>query len=302
MKGLQVGHYTQEQYGTGATVFLLDEPAVGAYHLCGSSPAAFELTLLDLEADVTHIDALAFLGGSALGLPSVSGVQRWLQDRNRGWEVPHGRIPLVPAVAIYDLAYKDSVPPSDAMVYEACMAACEDNFQTGSIGAGTGATVGKIMSSALRMSGGVGYSEIHLSNDVSIIAYAVVNCVGDVRNNEGHIIAGARLSSEELKFLNCEKYLLQGQTEKRISAANTTLIALFTNAKFSKAELKRIAKMATAGMARVISPVFTRYDGDIVFCVSVGEKNANELTLGACAAEATKQAILNAVSGSIVLV
>ncbi len=301
MKGLKVGHYSQNQQGTGVTVFLFDKPAVGVYHLCGSSPAASELTVLDLDANTSHFDALAFLGGSALGLPSVRGVQQWLQEKGKGWPVSHGRIPLVPAVAIYDLAYKEAVQPNDSDTYEACLAAREDNDQMGRIGAGTGATVGKITSSAMRMSGGVGYAEIHLPNDISIVAYAVVNCVGDVRNNEGEIIAGARLSDEENHFLNCENYLLQGQVEKKISAANTTLVALFTNAKFSKSELKRISKMATAGMARAISPVFTRYDGDIIFCVSVGEESVNELTIGACAAEATKQAIQNAVKDAVIV-
>jgi len=172
MKGLKVGHYSQNQQGTGVTVFLFDKPAVGVYHLCGSSPAASELTVLDLDANTSHFDALAFLGGSALGLPSVRGVQQWLQEKGKGWPVSHGRIPLVPAVAIYDLAYKEAVQPNDSDTYEACLAAREDNDQMGRIGAGTGATVGKITSSAMRMSGGVGYAEIHLPNDISIVAYA----------------------------------------------------------------------------------------------------------------------------------
>lgn len=294
MHGLKVGHYTNSKQGTGASVFLFDKPAIGAFHLAGSSPATFDLSVLDLAANVTHVDGLALLGGSASGLPAVAGAQQWLSEHDKGWLVPHGRVPLLPAAAIYDLGFQTSHVPTASNVYEACESAIQDNCESGSVGAGTGATVGKIVPHTKPMKGGVGFQEIVLSPEVSVLVYAVVNCVGDVCNTTGKIIAGARLANGD--FVDSQQYLLSGQEEKRINNSNTTLIAVFTNAKFSKIELNRIAKMAVSGMSRAILPVFTRYDGDIAFCFSVGKSHANELTVGAAAAEAARQAIINAVA------
>ncbi|MDR3476890.1 MAG: P1 family peptidase [Gammaproteobacteria bacterium] len=299
MKGLKVGHYTHEMHGTGASVFIFDESAVGAYCLCGSSPASHELGTLALDANVTHVNGLALLGGSAFGLPAVNGMMRWLHEQKRGWATPHGAVPIVPAAAIYDLGVKKDLPPTEFEVYEACVLAKEDNKASGRIGAGTGASVGKVIQKAKRMSGGLGRAEISLPNGTSVLAYAVVNAVGDVLDESGRILAGARLENGE--FGNCENYLLSGAPEENLSSENTTLIALFTNARFSKIELGRIAKMAIAGMARAISPIFSRYDGDLVFAFSLGDKVAAEMVVGAMAAQAIQRAIMNAVEESIIL-
>jgi L-aminopeptidase/D-esterase-like protein len=299
MKGLQVGHFTQEAHGTGASVFIFDQPAVGAYCLCGSSPASHELGTLELEANVTHVNGLALLGGSAFGLPAVNGMMHWLMEQKRGWATPHGPVPIIPAAAIYDLGVKKDAPPLAADVYAACVSASEDNVATGRIGAGTGASVGKIIQKAQRMSGGIGRAEAILPDGTHVLAYAVVNAVGDIRDENGRIIAGARLKNGE--FGDCEKYLLCGAPEEKLTPENTTLIAIFTNARFSKIEMKRIAKMAIAGMARAISPVFSRYDGDLVFAFSIGDKTASELVVGTMAVDAIQRAIINAVTHSIIL-
>jgi L-aminopeptidase/D-esterase-like protein len=298
MLGLRVGHYTNENQGTGASVFLFEKPALAAYWLCGSSPASHELGALELDANVTHINGLALLGGSAFGLSAVSGVMRWLQEQGQGWVTPHGRVPIVPAAAIYDLAVKDPVPPSADAVYQACLSASVDNVEAGRVGAGTGASVGKLVSTASRMTGGIGREEVILPDGVRILVYAVVNSVGDVYDH-AKIIAGARFSNGE--FANCQAALFKAQDDRNMSSSNTTLVALFTDAKLTKLELRRIAKMATAGMARAIAPAFTRYDGDIVFAVSLGEKAASEIVIGTVAAEMTRQAIVNAVNHSVIL-
>jgi L-aminopeptidase/D-esterase-like protein len=299
MKGLRVGHDTNAAHGTGVTAFLFDQPAVGAYCVCGSSPATQELPVLDLDTHVTHVDGLLFAGGSALGLSAVAGVQRWLVEQGRGWNMPHGAVPIVPAAAIYDLAIKEAVPPTAEEAYRACSSATENNTESGRLGAGTGATVGKLILNASRMSGGVGYAEMHLPNGVVVLAYVVVNSVGDVRDSHGKIITGARLSNGE--FADVHQLLLSGQHEARHVSQNTTLVALFTNARFSNIELKRIAKMATAGIARAIYPIFTCYDGDVVFCFSLGDHVASEVVVGTVAADIIQQAIVDAVKHSVVI-
>ncbi len=298
MQSLKIGHYTHEQHATGVTVFLFDQPAPAAYSLCGASPASHELHVLELDAHVPYIDGLVFSGGSAFGLNAVSGVMQWFQEQGRGYRTPYAPVPIVPAVGIYDFAVKSAIPPTADNAYEACLNAIDNNPLQGRVGAGAGASIGKLVPHAKRMSGGVGFAERTLKNGVSVLAYAVVNSLGDVRDGS-KIIAGARLPDG--KFANCERYLLTGHEEIVSDLANTTLVAVFTNAKFSKVELKRIGKVAMAGMARAISPVFTESDGDIIICASLGELPEVELVVSAMAAETVRQAIIHAVKDSIVL-
>lgn len=300
MNGLKIGHFMDKINGTGLTVFLLEDGAVGAYMLCGSGPASRELAVLDPEVSVPNLQALMFTGGSAFGLNASQGVMDYLTERNIGHPTIAGVVPIVPAAAIFDLAYKKSVIPTPLQAYEACKIASENNVETGSIGAGSGAMVGKLIPNAKRMKGGLGYAKMQLPNDIEVMAYVVVNSIGDIRDSQGNFVAGAR--DDQGNFANCEAFLLAGNTEKNLfSQSHSTLAVVFTNAKFSKAELKRIAKAAIAGIARAVFPVFTRYDGDILFCVSVGEKIASELTIGTIAAEVVRLAILDAVKDSEII-
>ena len=295
MQGLKVGHFTDREKGTGLSVFLFDRPAVGAYLLCGSGSATHELAPLDPEGSVCNLHGLTLSGGSAFGLFTAEGVMRFLAERGMGLTLPNGVIPIVPAAAIYDLGYKKPEAPTAEDAYRACLNAYENNCDSGQMGAGTGATVGKIIPEATCMSSGIGYAEMALANGVNVVAYAVVNAVGDIRDAEGKIVAGARLANG--KFADCRQFLLTGKGEEVLffDHTNTTLVAVFTNAKFSKAELKRISKMAIAGLGQAVSPVFTCYDGDILFSISVGELAASVLTVGVLAAEVVRRAILNAV-------
>jgi len=300
MQSLKIGHSTHLDHGTGLTVFLFDQPANAAYVLCGSSPASRELGVIELDATVQHIDGLVFSGGSAFGLAAVDGVMRWLQEQGKGFVTPAGVIPIVPAAGIYDLGVQRPHPPTPEDGYQACVTAIENNPLRGRIGVGTGASVGKLLPNTLCMSGGFGHAQMTLENGVTVGAYAVVNSLGDVRDKQGNIIAGAQTRDGE--FANCEKSLLSGVREKKLEEIiNTTLVAVFTNAKFTRQELKRIAKVALGGMARAISPVFTRFDGDIIFAVSLGDKDASEVTVSAMAAEMVQQAIVSAVKDSIIL-
>lgn len=299
MKGLKIGHFTQKEHATGATVFIFQEPAIGAHFVCGSSPASHELHVLEPEANVTHVDGLALLGGSAYGLPAVMGMMRWLEANKRGWATPHGVVPIVPAAAIYDLAMQTDIPPSAEDVYRACELAREDNPEHGRIGVGCGASVGKLVPHTKRMTGGLGYAQMTLPEGVTVLAYAVVNAVGDVRDLSGRIVAGA--VNQQGQFADCEQSLLSGVSEKENDSSNTTLVAFFTDAQFSKSELKRMTKMAAAGIARAISPIYTRYDGDMVFGFSLGQKNGSEMQVGTAAAYLIQRAILHAVEGAIIV-
>lgn len=300
MRGLKVGHFSHFEHGTGVSVFLFEGSATGAYWICGSAPATHELVVLDPDNSVPQLHALVLAGGSAYGLFAAEGAMTYLTERGIGHKTRHGVVPIVPAAAIYDLIYKKAVPPSAKDTYQACVEAKENNTLSGRIGAGTGATVGKIVPDTHHMSGGIGRAELKVQNGVAVIAYAVVNCVGDVRDEHSQIIAGA--CNEKGVFANGEAYLRSGRAEENLfEQGNTTLVAVFTNAAFPKESLKRIAKMSAAGMARAISPVFTQFDGDILFCVSVGEAKASELTVGTMAAEAVRLAILDAVKESVIL-
>ncbi|VVC76527.1 putative aminopeptidase [Aquicella siphonis] len=300
MDGYKTGHYTNQKAGTGVSVFLFENGATGSYWICGSAPATHELAVLDPDNSVPHLYGLVLAGGSAYGLHAALGVMTYLGERRIGHPTPHGVVPIVPAAAIYDLSYQLAVAPTAEEAYQACLAAESGRMQSGRIGAGTGATVGKLVPQTLSMSGGLGTAEVRLPDGVIARAYAVVNAVGDVRDSARGIIAGARYSDGS--FANCERYLLSGQAEIDLFRhANTTLVVVITNARFHKSELKRIAKMAAAGISRAITPVFTQFDGDILFCISAGDKQISELTMGTMAAEAVNLAIMDAVKGSEVI-
>lgn len=299
MLGLKVGHFSDELHGTGVSVFLFESGAVGGYWICGSAPATHELVVLDAESSVPACHGLVMAGGSAYGLFAAGGVMRYLEERGIGHPVASGVVPIVPAVAIYDLAYISAEVPTAQQTYEACLSATEENTQYGRVGAGTGATIGKLVPNANWMTGGLGRAVLTQADGLEVIAYAVVNSVGDVCDHDT-IIAGAR--NQQGGFADCEKYLLAGHAEVELfSNTNTTLAVIVTNASFGKDACKRISKMAVAGIARAVSPSFTRFDGDIVFCMSAGQHGASELTVGAMAAEALRLAILNAVEDSTVV-
>jgi L-aminopeptidase/D-esterase-like protein len=299
MHGLKVGHYSDFERGTGVSVFLFEGSAAGGYVICGSAPATHELATLDAGSSVPRCHALVLAGGSAYGLFAAAGVMRYLGERGIGQPVPAGVVPVVPVAAIYDMAYQQASFPSADHAYQACLAASEDNVARGRVGAGTGATVGKLIPATHCMTGGLGRVLLTQADGLEVLAYVVVNSVGDI-HDQGAIIAGAKDQANQ--FADCEKFLLAGHSELELfTSSNTTLAMIVTNASFSKAECQRIAKMAVAGLARAIAPVFTCFDGDIVFCMSVGEQAASELTVGTMAAEALRLAVINAVQESEVV-
>lgn len=293
---LKIGHITHTDKGTGLTVFLFNESATCGYWLCGSAPATRDVNLLDCAATVNKIDALLFTGGSAFGLDAAQGVMRWLQEQGRGFPTAHGPVPIVPTASIYDFSVKGPAAPTGEDAYQACLSATS-TLAAGLIGAGTGASVGKLSSEATPMAGGFGYAQIICPSGLVVLACVVVNAVGDIIEPTGHIVAGAQ--QKDGQFVDLAQQLLQGEDiNAPLSQQNTTLAAVFINANLDKPQLTRIAKMASAGMARAINPVFTSFDGDIVFAISLGKQIFNEITIGAIAATAIQQAILKAVTKS----
>lgn len=303
MKGLKIGHFTLSQQGTGVSVFLFEPYAVGSYWLCGSAPATHELGVLEPENCVQVCHGLVFAGGSAFGLQSAGGVLQYLLEKGVGQPVPGGVVPIVPAAALYDLYYKQRTFPLAEHAYQACLTASEDNQDSGALGAGTGATVGKLIPGACFMTGGIGRARLIQESGLEVVAYVAVNCVGDVVRDQ-QILAGA--ANADGSLINTERYLLSGAAENDLfpEVSNTALALIVTNAKLTKDMARRIAKTATAGLARSISPVSTLFDGDIVFCMSVGSHpvaHATELTLGAMATEAVQHAVYDAVKDTQVV-
>ena len=297
---LKIGHATHTAQGTGLSVFLLEKPAPCGHWLCGSAPAMRDVSLLDPACTVNQIDALLFTGGSAFGLDAAQGVMRWLAENQRGFPTKYGNVPIVPTASIYDFSVKGMHIPTADDAYQACANALQNNQQSGQIGAGTGASVGKLVSTASSMSGGLGHAKIQCPSGLEVWAFTVVNAVGDILDQTGTIIAGAQQDNGE--FINLAHHLMQGgTTHTPLTQQNTPLAAVFTNAKLDKNQLTRIAKMASAGFARAITPAFTSYDGDAVFTVSLGDKMFDEITIGIICATAIQQAIIQAVKTTTII-
>lgn len=301
LTGLSIGHYTNQQSGTGLTVFLPDVRIPCGWWLCGSAPATRNVNSLDLGMTTDRIDALLFTGGSAYGLGATNGVMQWLKENNRGYQTQYGVIPIVPTAGIFDFGVNGMFIPTTENAYLACQQATKGNTLHGRIGVGTGASVGKWLKQGKTMSGGFGFFELNGPDDLIVLACAVVNSIGDVIDEQGRVVAGA-IKPDGGGFSDLTAALLAGEYRKlETKDQNTTLVTIFTNARFDKIQLTRIAKMASAGIARATQPAFTRYDGDLVFSASLGTVQAEEVVAGALAAKATQLAILNAVKDSIVL-
>lgn len=291
MQHLKVGHVSDNEGSTGLSVFLFDEAVPCSMHVCGAAPGTRDVLLLEPEMLIEGVHALLLTGGSAFGLGAANGVMNYLEERGVGFKTAHGLIPIVPTAVIYDLGYKNKSYPTSNMAYAACKQAIENNEAIGSVGVGTGATAGKLIPGATASKTGVGFARCKIGT-VEMCVYVVVNALGDVYDAKGHIIAGAR---DARGFLNCSQYCLQNRSLNTLTQQNTTLAAIFTNAKLSQGALKRLAKAASAGLARAIKPVFTLYDGDLIFAASLGTEVMDDVVLGELSATLLQEAIESAV-------
>jgi L-aminopeptidase/D-esterase-like protein len=277
--GLAVGHATDERGSTGLTVLRgVDGAMRGAACVLGRATGTREIEALDPTHQSGRVDAVMLTGGSAYGLDAAAGVMRWMEERRRGFEVGGGVVPIVPAAVLFDLAPLGDfrARPTPDMAYAACEAARTTNIAEGSVGAGTGATVGKAAGRESAMKGGLGCA-IRTAGDAAVCAVAVVNSLGDVRASDGRILAGARNAQGE--FLDSAKLLVQQAASQRFGALtpqHTTLCVVATNVSLERGELAQLARAAGAALFRRITPVGTSFDGDIVFalCQPEGKRGA----------------------------
>lgn len=297
--GVSVGNSEDRNAMTGVTVFYFPEKAVAAVSILGGGPASRETGLADPERNVCGLDALVFAGGSSFGLEASHGVMQCLEEHGIGYDTGVAKVPLVCQSDIYDLSFgRPDVRPDKAMGYAACMDAMAGNHPlSGSTGAGTGATVGKPKGMHRAQKSGIGYSAARLG-DLEIGVAAVVNSLGDVFF-DGRKIAG--MTDEDRNgFMDASRALLEMHVSN-LFTGNTTLVALFTNGDFNVSDLKKIANVASAGMARSIRPVFTMVDGDTVYAVSVGRRKvkADVNVAGEMAAGLVEKAVRDAVLSSV---
>jgi L-aminopeptidase/D-esterase-like protein len=295
--GIRVGHYTLRQRPTGCTVVLCEEGAVAGVDVRGSAPGTRETDLLNPINSVQKIHAVLLSGGSAFGLSASTGVVQYLEERGVGYRTTHLPVPIVPAAILYDLGLGDpTIRPDSQSGYEACQAASSGQVQEGCVGAGAGATVGKLFGMDRAMKSGVGSASLRVE-DLLVAALAAVNSVGDVIDpHTGRVLAGAR-TEDGRKPVNTMQVLRQRpRAAQGQRGENTTLVVVATNANLEKTGMTKVAQMSHDGLARAINPVHMPSDGDTVFALSTGKIESIDLgTVGALAAEVTAQAIVRAV-------
>ncbi len=298
---LSVGHWTNTDAATGCTVILCPGGATAGVDVRGSGPGTREIALLDPVCSVQKVHAIVLSGGSAFGLAAADGVMRWLEERGHGFDVGVAKVPIVPAAILFDLGIgRADVRPDGAAGYLACQAASTDPVAQGNVGAGTGATVGKMLGFGQATKGGLGSASKQIGKGIVVSALVAVNAVGDVIDPATNkIIAGARRPvvggfADSMAF--AESRL--GQTISEMANRNTTLAVVATNVALSKVECTKVAQMAHDGLARTIRPVHTAFDGDTIFALSAGDKQGDASLIGAVAADVLAQAVLNAMSAA----
>lgn len=294
--GVRVGHWSDAAAGTGCTVVLPPPGTVGAVEVRGGGPATRDVDLLAPLASVAEVTALLLSGGSAFGLDAASGVMRWCEERGLGHDTIAARVPIVPTACIFDLGITGNARrpgPDDG--YAACAAATEGPHAVGSVGAGTGATVGKLRAREGWCKGGLGAGARRLHDGTIVAALAVVNAWGDIIDERGEVIAGA--VGEDGRFVRAwERVIDSPPMHPRLAAAeHTTLVCVVTDARLTRPEAAIVARMTHDGLARAVAPVHTPIDGDAAFCLATGARPASAFTVGVAAAEAASAAIRDAV-------
>jgi L-aminopeptidase/D-esterase-like protein len=302
VQGIKVGHFTLAERPTGCTVILVEGDAVGGVSQRGGAPGTRETDLLDPLNMVDKVNAVVLSGGSAYGLDAAQGVVRYLEERNIGWKVGTGVVPIVPAAILFDLGFGGDakIRPTADCGYKAATAATTGPVAEGSIGAGAGATVGK-MAGGRPMKGGVGSAAFVWPNGLVVAAIVAVNAVGDVIDPAtGRVVAGMR-SQDGKSLADIRTVLRSGELARRSPpnpGDNTTIGLVATNARLSKSDINRVALMADDGLAKAIVPSHTTGDGDTVFALATGRWDGEVATsiVGALAAEAMAEAVVRAVS------
>ncbi len=298
--GIRVGHSEKTEAKTGVTVILPSaEGARAGIYIAGAAASTRQTDSLQPFHVVDRAHAICLCGGSAFGLDAAGGVLTWLEEKGIGLPVVGRTVPIVPAAAIFDLNFGDgSVRPNAAMGRDACDKASTEKIAQGSVGAGIGATVGKLFGVEQGMKGGLGSASI-ISGTLVLGALVVVNAYGDIMGLDQKILAGARRSASSLDLADSSKLLMEGKaSSRRVSVENTTLSVVAVNARFNKIDASRIAAQATIGLGRVIRPFRSQIDGDLTFVLSVGDQEVDLNRIGLVAAEALERSVIKAIKSA----
>jgi L-aminopeptidase/D-esterase-like protein len=296
--GLRVGHWTDRRAATGCTVVVCEGGAVAAVDVRGGAPGTRETDILRPGNLVERIHAVLLSGGSAFGLDAAAGVMRYLEEEGVGFPTPGGLVPIVVGAVLYDLSIgRPDVRPDAAAGYAACRAAKGGRVSQGSVGAGSGATVGKALGMERAVKGGIGTASERAAGEITVGALVAVNCLGEVVDpDSGRIMAGPRDEGGFLSTLD----ILRGRLPSALSGGftNSTIGVVATNACLSREQAYRLAVMAHDGLSRTVRPAHTPVDGDVFFSLATGatEAPADPIVLGALAARAVERAIVRAVT------
>ncbi len=296
--GLKVGHAQDFRAMTGCTVIICMQGATAGVDVRGAAPGTRETDLLRPETLVDKVHAIVLAGGSAFGLDAASGVMAFLEENNIGFDVGVTRVPIVCSAVLFDLNIGDyRIRPDFQMGYQACVNASENQKLQGNIGAGTGATVGKISGPYNAMKSGLGSASLQVG-DLRVGAIVAVNSYGDVYDHiTNELLAGA-IDRKTGKYINSIKCILETGKTAGFPMRNTTIGVIATNGKLSKAQANKVAQTAHDGFARSINPVHTMFDGDTIFALATGEVTADINLIGTLAGEVMSMSITNGVKAA----
>lgn len=308
VSGISVGHWTNASAATGCTVVLCPQGAVASVDVRGGAPGTRNTDLLGQGNTVQQIHAVLLTGGSEYGMNAATGVVRWLEERGHGFALPTGVVPIVAAAVIFDLAVGSAdVRPDANSGYAACESASDGPVADGSVGAGTGATVGKALLTERAIKGGLGTAAEQTSSGITVAALAVVNCWGEVVDPEtAEVVAGPRGENARSFVSTLDQMRKEAPLSPLLEAAekqsglNTTLGVVATDAALTKDDARRLAVMAQVGLARCIRPAHSPVDGDTVFALATGRNGTSTdlLQLGTLAARAMERAVVRGVTGA----
>jgi len=296
IEGIKIGHAQDLDAATGCTVVIGEEGVTAGVDVRGGAPGTRETDLLDPVNLVEQIHAVVMTGGSSFGLDAASGVMQYLEEKKIGIDVLVTKVPIVCGAVLFDLTIGDHrIRPDKEMGYQACLNANDNECAEGSVGAGAGATVGKILGMERCMKSGLGTYCIQ-TGDLKVAAIVAVNCLGDVIDPKtGETLAGV-LDENKERFLSSEEIMIKEFAGRKIEfSGNTTIGVIVTNAKLTKSETNKVASMAHNGYGRTIRPAHTMFDGDTIFAVATGMVDTDVSVAGLLAARIMEQAVIRAV-------
>lgn len=296
IKGFRIGNAQDKEGGTGCTAILCDEGAIAGVDVRGGGPATRETDLLKPEKMVELVHGVLLSGGSAYGLDAASGVMKYLEDNDIGFDVGLGKVPIVPAACLFDLVSGDpKCRPDASMGYAACKDSENNSPEKGNFGAGTGATIGKFLGIERLMKGGLGTFAVQIG-ELKIGAVVAVNCLGDVFDvDTGKQLAGI-LNEDKTEVASTRDIMWKSiEQQKNVFTGNTTIGCIITNAKLTKPQCSKLASMAHNGYAAAIKPVHTSADGDTIFYLAKGDVEINLDALGDLGAYVMAKAVAEGV-------